>query len=93
MNSIPMVRLTVESMQFEMKALLGSHVSRIFTEIEKSVEKVCTPENIERIIDAEASQALESLIREEMRNFYTKGDGRKYVVEKMVSYLNAESAK
>lgn len=60
-------------------AALTEHQAKMDQDIQAAVEACCQPENIERIVRQAAEAALDNAIKEEVKAFFTYGNGRKAV--------------
>lgn len=75
----PIIKLEVERMQYTLKALLSEHAAAMDEMLQKAVDNYCTDDNLKAVIDGAARQALDAAIKEEVRAFFSYGDGRKAV--------------
>jgi hypothetical protein len=88
-NSIPIIRLEVEHMKYTMLTALTQHAALMDKSIQQAVEEYCTEENINAIVNREASAQLESALKEEVRSFFSfSGQGRAAVREAVIEALN-----
>ncbi len=75
-----------------MIAALLEQQTKIDADIVAAVENYCTPENISRIVDSAARDALTYAIQEEVKAFFRVGPGRKAVAEAVKeALLNKET--
>ncbi len=87
--NIPIIRLEVEGMKYTMQAALQEHVARMDASIIEAVERYCTPENIDYVVQKAATEALDCAIKEEVRDYFSRtGNGRKVVKEFVNIYLD-----
>ncbi len=85
---LPIIRLEVEGMKYTMQTALQEHVARMDASIIEAVERYCTPENINAVVQKAATEALNCAVKEEVRDFFSRtGNGRKVVREFVNSYL------
>lgn len=89
LNRMPIIRLEVERMKYAMQHALVEHAALMDDAIQKAIEAYCTPENIDAIVRKEATHAIDSAVREEVRAFFSQtGAGRKAVREAVTNWLN-----
>lgn len=48
-------------------------------DIQTAIIAFCTPENLARVVQTEASRVLDMVIKDEINKFFSYGDGRKAV--------------
>ncbi len=89
--NIPIIKLEVQGMKYAIHTALAEHSLLMDKSIQAAVEEYCTPGNIDRIVKAEAMQALDAAVKEEVRSFFGYGAvGRKAVREAVHHWLNKE---
>lgn len=92
MNNLttPIVRLEIEGFKHTLVNAFSKHLIGIDDQVRKAVEQVCSPENIDRILLEHVDKYIKQAIEEEMKSFFIKGDGRKFIREKVAEKLNSE---
>lgn len=83
MNTIPIIRIELESMRMQLRTALSAYQIQLDTDLKEAVDRYCTPENLKRIVDTCVFQTLDTVIAEEVKNFYVKGEGRKVIKEEI----------
>ena len=79
-------------MRHSILTALTHHQVQMDKNIQEAIDAYCQPENIKRIIDDAAFQALDNAIKEEVKNFFWKGEGRMAIAEAVKKkLLNRES--
>lgn len=73
---IPVVTMRVEGMAHQIKQALLQHELDISAEMQRAVEEMCRPENIQAVVSREVSTVLGQVIHDEVERFYRHGDGR-----------------
>lgn len=76
---MPLIRLEVDHMKYSMITALHNYSVQMDENIQKAIEEYCTQENLDRVIMDAAHKALDTAIKEEVRNFFWNGDGRSAV--------------
>lgn len=88
-NTYPVIRLEVERMKHSILVALSEHATTMDASVAKAVEAYCTQENIDRVVWSAAKEALDSAVREEVREFFRYSKpGRQAVREAVFEYLN-----
>lgn len=87
MTNLPIIRLEVERMRHSIVAMLTEAELKIDQNIQQALDAYCTPENLTRVITQELKQTLDSVIKEEVKNFFTYGEGRKVVKAAVIKKL------
>jgi hypothetical protein len=79
MNNIPIVKLQVEGMRHEIAKALTDYENEFNEDLKRAIDNVCTPNNIELMMDAVVRRELTAIIEEEVTNALRYGDGRKAI--------------
>ena len=88
---IPIIRLEVQGIKHTVQTALMNHHLQISNEMQESIERFCTPENLQTIIDKEVRDTLDATIRAEVRDFFGYGrQGRKAVKEAIIEHLDRQ---
>ncbi len=88
MNSLPIITLSVDQIRHSMKIALSEYTAQLDSHLQEAIERFCTPENLRRIVETEAAQTLDQVLREEVKRWFITGDGRQVIraaVEKKLS--------
>lgn len=86
--SPPIIRLEVEHMKHAMLAACSQYLVQLDEQVQAAVQKACTVENITRVVEQAADDAISKTIKEEIESFFRFGDGRRVIkdaVEKQLS--------
>ena len=89
--NLPIVRLEVENMRHTIQVALSQYLTQMDTDIQASLDSVCTPENVTRIVKETAEREIEGVIREEMQKFFRYGKGRAAVQDAVKAILERDS--
>jgi len=84
---LPVVTLTVEGMKADIKTALHSYLLGLSEEVAAAVDKVCTRENIQAVIDQEVASTLRVVIHEEVERYYRHGGGVQVVRDAVAQKL------
>ena len=87
MDTIPIIRLEVSRMRHVLQVALLEHSAAMDADMQHAIEQFCTPENIHKIIHEAADGILNTIIKEEVQNFFRFGDGRGIVAEAVKTKL------
>ena len=86
--NVPIIRLEVQGMKHSLAVALTEYTLQFDETLQAAIEAYCTPENIERIITYETQKTLDTVIREEVKRWFVRGEGREVIraaVEKRLS--------
>ena len=78
---VPIIRMEVESMKHTICTALTQYEAQLSEEIQAAVEEYCKPENIDKVISSAVRETLSGVLRQEVEDFFRKGDGRDMVRE------------
>lgn len=78
-GTIPIIRLEVEHMRHTMTVALSEYTAQLDSDLQEAIERFCTPDNLRRIIEDEASRTLDDVIREQVNNWFMHGEGQKVI--------------
>ncbi len=87
----PIIKLSVEHMRFTMATALHEYAGQLDADLQAALTAFCTPDNLQRIIESETYAVLDRVIREEVRNWYVAGDGRKVIKAAVAKRLSENS--
>jgi hypothetical protein len=74
--NVPIIKLQVDHMRHEMAMALSSYTAQLDQNLQQAIERFCTPENLQRIIEDEADKQLDIAIREAVKHWFIYGEGR-----------------
>jgi len=83
----PVMRLELENMKMTLLTALHEFSLQMDENLQQAVNDYCTPENLRRVIADETNRVLDAVIREEVRAWYTKGDGREVIKQAVADRL------
>ena len=86
----PIITLKVEGMAHQITAALTEHQAQMDSCIAAAVQRVCTPENIARVVELEAEKVFEQTLQKEVHDFFSYGPGRKVVAAAVKAKLLEE---
>lgn len=76
MNGVPLIRLEVEYMKHSIVHALSEYQVQMDQQLKVAVEKACSPENLQRVLDQEVRNTLDLAIKNELDHFFRFGDGK-----------------
>lgn len=89
--NLPIIRLEVKGMRQQIAIAFTQFQLSQDAMVKDAIAKVCTPENVQRVIDEAVEKELESGIRTTVEDFYRYGDGRKLVTDLVIAKLKKKS--
>lgn len=87
MAAVPVIRIEIEGMKHALSAMLSEHSAQLDADMQAAVEEFCRPDNIKKIVSDIAHATMKSAIEEEVRKFFSYGEGRKAVAETVKARL------
>jgi hypothetical protein len=87
MNGIPVIKIELEHMKHSILHAFSQHVADTDSMVKSAVEKFCTPENLQRILDNQVEAVLKAAIQEEVGTFFRYGDGRAFLRKAVTDQL------
>jgi hypothetical protein len=87
---IPIIKLEVENMRHTMAFALSKYATELDEILQAALVVYCTPENLERVIQSEATKVLDQVIKEEVENWFMYGEGRKVIKEAIEKKLRGQ---
>lgn len=91
-RDVPIVKLELESMRHTLRTALLNHSALLNESIQNAVDAYCTPENLEHIIHLETNTVLTQVIKEEVKNWFTYGEGRKVIKAAVIERLEQNTS-
>lgn len=91
-GDIPIVKLELENMRQTLRVALLDHSALLSDTIQKAVDAFCTPENLEHIIYLETRTVLTQVIKEEVKNWFVYGEGRKVIKAEVIKRLEENTS-
>lgn len=87
--NIPVITLEIQGMKHTIKTALMREAAAIDSGVQAALDKLCTEENVARIVEDEARQQIESALKEEVKNFFRWSNaGRAAVREAVHEHLS-----
>ena len=83
MMNIPTIRFELERFKYSMQAAFLDSSDELNRMVKNAMDFYCTPENLQKIITEQVSEHTNRAISEEIKSFYSHGEGR-YLIRKMV---------
>lgn len=80
-EGIATIQLCVQSMRFHVRKALDHALIEIDTMVQKQLEDLCRPENLERVIRAEAERHVNQEIARLTINYLNSNQGKAYIQE------------
>ena len=91
-TNIPIVRLTLETMQHSILMAFSDHAAKMDADVQAAVKAMCTPENVARMISEQTNRAIEAAINEQIRSYYAYGNGARVIKDAVVAHLDKKHA-
>lgn len=88
--SIPIIRFEVEGMKHSLMIALREHSALMDSQVQQAVEDFCKPENIDMVMRNMVNEQMKRAVEEEVRNFFSYGDGRRAVRDAVHATLSKD---
>ncbi len=85
--NIPIIRLEIESMRQSILMGFTQQMVELDSMVKIAVEKACSQENIQYILDEASNKYIKEALDEELKNYFIRGRGRKILAEKVAEKL------
>jgi hypothetical protein len=90
--AFPVIHLTVERMQHSMLHAFSQHQMDISAEVQRAIERECSPENIQRIVDEAARGAVKEAVTSAVKRWWaTSEEGRKLIEAAIAERMDEEA--
>lgn len=87
--NIPIITLEVQGMKHTIQVALMREAAALDKGVQDALDRLCTEENISRIVQEEARRQIEIALKEEVKNFFNWSQaGRLAVREAVHEHLN-----
>lgn len=87
---IPILKLELDHMRHSMAIALTEYTQRLDETLHQAVEAYCTPENLTRVINEQVEKTMGDVIKDEVRVWFTHGDGRKVIIAEVQRRLSED---
>lgn len=88
MQQQPIISIHIESMKHTIQHLLIEQACQIDSRVNEAVEEYCSSDNLERVIKRSVQTEINSAIEREIQSFYTLGDGRATIKDRVIKTLS-----
>jgi len=78
-------------MRQTLNVMLVQHAEMINSEIQAAVDKFCTPENLQHVVDEQVGSMIKWAVKGEIEDYFRYGAGRKAVREAVLAALPKEN--
>ena len=89
MNSLPIIRLELEGMKLAMQTALMARNVEMDQYVQQALDRYCSQENLQSVIDTEVRAVLNTAIKEEIQSFFRYSiPGRQAIREAVHAHLD-----
>lgn len=81
MNTMPIIRLEVQGMQYAIQHALTQHTAEMDQYIQEAVTQYCKPDNIRAVVLQTATAAIDAAVKSSIEHFFRHGKGRSAIKE------------
>lgn len=90
MDSMPIIRLSVEGMKMSILNAFNQQHVEVDLYVQEELERFCAPENLRRVIAKHVDAVVETAIRDALESFFRYGAGKKLIVRQVLTMLGEE---
>lgn len=90
MNELPLIRIEVERMKHTMLHAFNQQTLRLDMMFKEALDDTCQPEKVQNILTEAANRFIKEALETETKNYFTYGEGRKFIANKVKEKLNEE---
>jgi hypothetical protein len=87
---MPMIRLEVEGMRQTVVTALTARQLELDEYVRNALDVVCSPDNVQRIVQAAAEDAIQKAVAEEVAHFFRYGNGREAIKQAVSAVLDRD---
>ncbi len=87
-NSIPLIRIEVESMRQSMIHAFSEQLVNMDQQFRAAVDDACNPQKVQTILTEAANKYFKQAVEEQTREYFLYGPGRNFIAEKVREKLN-----
>jgi len=86
--NLPIVKIELSGMRQQVLHAFSDWQLQQDAMVRTAVEQVCTPENVQRLLNETVANELNNLIRESAESFFKYGEGREFVEHLVIAKLS-----
>jgi len=91
MNDMMVFTMEMDNVKRSFSHAISDHNNQINSMIKESVDKLCTVENIQNIINNKAEEIVKSCVEQSIKDFYMFGPGRTAIKKLVEDHLGKDS--
>jgi hypothetical protein len=90
MNQLPIIRLEVERMQYQVRAMLTEHTAMMDAQVKSALDDALRPECIEGVIRRTVRQCVDEAVTSEIQQFFRySAPGRQAIRQAVQEHMDA----
>jgi hypothetical protein len=87
--NIPIIKIEFESMRQSLRIAMTEQMVTMDSNIKEAIDKYCTVENLQYIINSEVMRSVNEAVKEEVQSLFKySGAGRKAIREQIKKYAD-----
>lgn len=87
--NVPIIRLEFETMKETIRFAMTQQMARIDTDINAAIDRYCTSENLQALIDDTVRQSVNQAVKEEIQSLFRfNGHGRMAINDAIKKYAD-----
>lgn len=85
MNGIPIIKIEFESMRHSLRVAMTNHMVKLDSDVQAAIDRYCTSENLQAIIDASVRESVNVAVKEEVQSLFRySGPGREAIRQEIM---------
>lgn len=88
MNSIPMIKVELQTLKQTMHHAFCKQLLNLDEQFQRAVEEACDPQKIQYLLNQNAEKYIKEVMDQEVRWFFLNGPGREVVKERVIKQLS-----
>ena len=88
---LPIIKIELEGMRLSIARMLSEYQVQFSEEVNRAIERFCSSEYLQRVIDAEVRHNIEYVVKDAIGDYYRLGKGRQIIIEEVIKRLSKEN--
>lgn len=86
----PIIKIEVQTMKQSMLHAFSQQMLGLDEMFKEALDDACQPEKVQNILTEAANKFIKEALETETKNYFTYGEGRKFIANKVKEKLNEE---
>lgn len=91
-NGFPVLKLHLQGMEQTLAVAMSEYTLQLDEMLQTAIQDFCTPENLRRIVEEQAYQTLDTIVKESVKYWFLQSeDGQKMIKHAVAKKLKEEA--